>query len=66
MSMKMSNFHYNYCHQTSFHCSNVTFVFVMGYQILHIYVEVVICVAKVTDDVVKDNNIATVEDLTVT
>ena len=37
--MKIPNFHYNHSCQTSFHCSNVTFVFMMGIRFLHISVE---------------------------
>ena len=44
MSMKIPNFRYKHSCQTSFHCCNVAFVFVMGNQFLHIYVEVIICI----------------------
>ena len=40
--MKILNFHYVHSHQTCFCYCNVTFVFVLGNQFLHIYVEPVI------------------------
>ena len=46
MSMKILNFHYNYSRQNSFHCCNLIFVFVMGNQLLHIYVEAVIYINR--------------------
>ena len=42
MCMKIPNFQDNHSCQNRFHCYYVVFVFVIGNQFLHIYVEVVI------------------------
>ena len=46
MAMKIPNFHYNHSHQNRFCCYYIVFMFVIGNQFLHIYMEVVIYIIR--------------------
>ena len=48
MSMKISNFHYDHFCQNRFRCYYIFFMFVIGNQILHIYMEPVLCISIVS------------------